>query len=102
MPEAICPVRAGDTFPEFELPAVHRDGNVTLCHYLGRGPELLGLFRGVYCAFCRRAVASLGRLSAGLALLGIQTLGVVATPTHHAVCTSSIIASLSHWALIQQ
>jgi peroxiredoxin len=84
VPEANSPVRAGDTAPEFELPAVHRDGNVVLRDYLGRGPVLLGLFRGVYCAFCRRAVAGLGRHSANLAPLGVQTLGVVATPTHHA------------------
>ena len=84
MPEANSPVRAGDTAPEFELPAVHRDGNVALSDYLGGGPVLLGLFRGLYCAFCRRAVAGLGRHSANLAPLGIQTLGVVATPTHHA------------------
>jgi len=41
-------------------------------------------FRGVYCAFCRRAVAGLARLSVNLAPLGIQTLGVVATPADHA------------------
>jgi len=82
--EVTSQVRAGHTAPEFELPAVHRDGYVALRDYLGRSPVLLGLFRGVYCAFCRRAVAGLGRLSAKLAPLGIQTLGVVATPTHHA------------------
>ena len=45
---------------------------------------VLGLFRGLYCAFCRHAVANLGRVSTNLAQLGIQTLGVVATPTPHA------------------
>ena len=84
MSDANSLVRPGDTAPEFELPAVHREGNVALCDYLGRGPVLLGLVRGVYCAFCRRAVAGLGRHSANLAPFGIQTLGVVATPTDHA------------------
>ena len=77
-------VRAGDSAPEFVLPAADRDGDVALRDHLGRSPVLLGLFRGVYCAFCRRAVASLGRLSTSLAPLGVQTLGVVATPTQHA------------------
>jgi peroxiredoxin len=77
-------VRVGDSAPEFVLPAADRDGNVALRDYLGRSAVFLGLFRGLYCAFCRRAVAGLGRLSPNLAPLGIQTLGVVATPTHHA------------------
>ena len=84
MPDAHALVRAGSRAPEFELPAADRDGSVALRDYLGRGPVLLGLFRGVYCAFCRRAIASLGRHSTNLAPLGIQTLGVVASPAPHA------------------
>jgi len=79
VPDAHSSVRAGDSAPEFELPAADRDGNVALRDYLGHNPVLLGLFRGMYCAFCRRAIAGLGRHSANLAPLGIQTLGVVAT-----------------------
>ena len=55
-------VRAGDAAPEFELPWADRDGSVALRDYLGRSPVFLALFRGLYCAVCRRAVASLGRL----------------------------------------
>jgi peroxiredoxin len=84
VPDAPTLVRAGDTAPEFVLPAVDGDGNVALRDYLGRSPVFLGLFRGLYCAFCRRAVAELGRLSTKLATLGIETLGIVATPTDHA------------------
>ena len=76
--------RPGDGAPGFVLPAADRDGNVALSDFLSRGPVFLGLFRGLYCAFCRRALASLARVSAKLAPLGIQTLGVVASPTHHA------------------
>ena len=79
-----CVVRAGDAAPEFELPWADRDGSVALRDYLGRSPVFLALFRGLYCAFCRRAVASLGRLGAPLTSLGVQTLGVVATPASHA------------------
>lgn len=83
MPDAHSLIRAGDSAPEFVLPAADRDGNVALRDYLDRSPVFLGLFRGLYCAFCRRAVAGLGRVSATLAPLGIQTLGVVASSTHH-------------------
>ena len=84
MPEAHSSLRAGDSAPEFELPAADRDGNIALRDYLAHSPVLLGLFRGMYCAFCRRAIAGLGRHSANLAPLGIQTLGVVATPADRA------------------
>ena len=84
VPDPPTLVRVGDRAPEFVLPAVDGDGNLALRDYLGRSPVFLGLFRGLYCAFCRRAVAGLGRLSAKLVTLGIHTLGVVATPTDHA------------------
>jgi len=84
VPDANSTVRVGDNAPEFDLPAADRDGSVALRDYLGRSPVFLGLFRGVYCAFRRRAVAGLARLSVNLAPLGIQTLGVVATPADHA------------------
>lgn len=77
-------IKPGDRAPEFVLPAADRDGNVALRDYLDRGPVFLGLFRGVYCAFCRRAMAGLGQVSIKLVPLGIQTLGVVASPTQHA------------------
>ena len=51
MPDAHSSVRAGDSAPEFELPAADRDGNIALRDYLGHSPVLLGLFRGMYCAF---------------------------------------------------
>jgi peroxiredoxin len=84
LPDEPSRIRPGDKAPEFVLPAADRDGDVSLGDYLGRGPVFLGLFRGLYCAFCRRAIAGLGQLGSHLAPLGLQTLGVVATPTHHA------------------
>ena len=44
-PERRPPVRGGDTAPDFELPAVNRDGIVSLAAYRGRSPVLIGLFR---------------------------------------------------------
>ena len=84
-------VRAGDIAPEFVLPAADRDGDVALRDDLGRSQDFLGLFPGFYCVFCRRAVAGLGRLNTKLVPLGIQTLGVVATPARHARASNIIL-----------
>jgi peroxiredoxin len=84
LPDEHSCIRAGDRAPEFVLPAADRDGDVSLRDCLDRSPVFLGLFRGLYCAFCRRSIASLARLGTQLGPLGMQTFGVVATPTHHA------------------
>ena len=44
----------GDPAPDFALPAVNRDDQVSLDDYRGRSPVLVGLFRGLHCPFCRR------------------------------------------------
>ena len=43
-------VQPGERAPEFTLPAVHRDGTVSLADYRGRSPLLLAFFRSIYCA----------------------------------------------------
>jgi len=78
------PLGPGDPAPEFTLPTVHRDGTVSLADYRDRTALLLALFRGVYCVFCRRAIAQLGTTAARLARDGVETLGVVATPVERA------------------
>ena len=42
------PPRLGDPAPNFALPAVNREGKVSLDDYRGRSPLLLGLFRGLH------------------------------------------------------
>lgn len=42
------PLRPGDSAPHFTLPAVNRDGKVSLDDYRGRSPVLVGLFRGLH------------------------------------------------------
>ena len=54
------PLAPGEPAPDFTLPAVGRDGTVSLDDYRGRSPVLLAMFRGLYCPFCRRAIAQLG------------------------------------------
>jgi peroxiredoxin len=41
-------LQRGDPAPSFALPAVNRDGTVSLDDYRGRSPVLVGLFRGLH------------------------------------------------------
>ena len=45
---ATIPLRPGDPAPQFALPAVSREGQVTLDDYRGRSPVLIALFRGLH------------------------------------------------------
>lgn len=46
--ESRPPLQPGEPAPEFTLPAVDREGTVSLGDYRGRSPVLLALFRGLY------------------------------------------------------
>jgi hypothetical protein len=52
--------------------------------YRGKRPLLLAIFRGVYCPFCRRAIAEFGAASDRLRAAGVETLAVVATNVDNA------------------
>ena len=54
------PLQPGDPAPDFVLPAVDRDGTVSLADYRGKTPVLLAPMRGLYCAFCRRHIVQMG------------------------------------------
>ncbi|MEJ2173651.1 MAG: peroxiredoxin-like family protein [bacterium] len=77
-------LRPGDSAPQFVLPAVNREGEVSLDDYRGRSPVLVGLFRGLHCPFCRRQVVQLGTLHGKLKALGVETVAVVNTPLERA------------------
>jgi peroxiredoxin len=77
-------LKSGDPAPGFVLPAVNREGVVSLDDYRGRSPVLVGLFRGLHCPFCRRQVVQLGTTQAKLKALGVETVGVVNTPLDRA------------------
>jgi peroxiredoxin len=84
-PFALPPsLRPGEPAPDFTLPAIHQEGSVSLADYRGRAPLLLALFRGLYCPFCRRAIAQLGMTREKLRGLGVETLAVVATEAERA------------------
>jgi peroxiredoxin len=78
------PLQPGDQAPSFALPAVNRDGLVALQDYLGKSPVLVGLYRGLYCPFCRRQIAQLAITRDKLAREGVETVAVVNTPMERA------------------
>jgi len=78
------PMQPGEKAPDFSLPAVHRAGSVSLSDYRGKAPVLLAIFRGLFCPFCRRAIAQLGAVSEKLRQAGVEPLAVVATDLDNA------------------
>jgi peroxiredoxin len=78
------PISPGERAPNFVLPAVDGNGTVSLADYEARNPVFLALFVGLWCPFCRRAIAQLGATERALEGLGVETLGVVATPPENA------------------
>jgi peroxiredoxin len=81
---ASMPVGPGEPAPSFSLPAVNREGQVSLDDYRGRSPVLIGLFRGLHCPFCRRQLVQLGTTQDKLKALGVETMAVVNTPLERA------------------
>src|SRR4030081_1909048 len=79
-----APVQPGDLAPEFTVPAVDRDGGVSLADYRGRSPLSLALFIGPWCPFCRRAIAQMGTTEGKLKAVGVETLGIVASRPENA------------------
>jgi peroxiredoxin len=78
------PVQSGDRAPDFVVPAVHDDRTISLGDYVGKSPLLLGLFRGMYCPFCRRALAQMASASDRLKSLGVESLAIVGTDVDNA------------------
>ena len=74
----------GKPAPDFTLPAVHREGEISLADYRGRSHLLLAIFVGLYCPFCRRNIAQLGGTQEKLRERGVETLAVVATELDNA------------------
>ncbi|HLE42972.1 MAG TPA: redoxin domain-containing protein, partial [Methylomirabilota bacterium] len=73
------PIQPGDRAPGFSLPAINREGTVSLDEYRGKQPVLVGLFRGLSCPFCRRHLVQLSATQDKLKPAGVETVGVVNT-----------------------
>ena len=82
--ESRPPVAPGEPAPDFLLPAVDGRGQVSLADYRGKSALFLALFNGLWCPFCRRAIAQLATIEGALKASGIETLGIVATPAENA------------------
>jgi peroxiredoxin len=82
--ESRSPVAPGQPAPDFKLPAIDGAGTVSLADYRGRRPLFLSLLVGLWCPFCRRALAHMGTMEGRLKDLGVETLGVVATTPDNA------------------
>jgi peroxiredoxin len=78
------PIQPGEQAPDFAVPAVHEDRIISLADYRGKTPLLLGLFRGLYCPFCRRALAQMASSSDRLKSLGVDSLAIVGTDLDNA------------------
>ena len=78
------PLGIGASAPDVTLAMVETERPVSLADYRGKRPLLLGLYRGLYCPFCRRAVATLGLAGDRLRPLGIDTLAVIGTTLDNA------------------
>ena len=78
------PIECGERAPALALPAVNREGTVSLAGFRGRRGVMIGFFRGLHCPFCRRQIAQLGAAQPVLAGLGVETLAVVNTPLERA------------------
>ena len=77
-------VQPGQPAPDFVVPAVQDDRLISLRDYRGRTPLLLGLFPGLYCPFCRRALTQMAAVAQTLKPLGVESLAVVGTELENA------------------
>ena len=84
MSSSVHPLQAGDRAPDFELPAVNREGKVSLADYRGKSPVFVVLVRGLHCAFCRSHLAKLSATQEKLAREGVATVAVVNTQPERA------------------
>jgi peroxiredoxin len=84
MSASVHPLQPGDRAPDFELPAVNREGKVSLADYRGKSPLLVVLVRGLHCSFCRHHLARLSATQEKLAREGVATLAVVNTQPERA------------------
>lgn len=80
----MVPLQPGDRAPNVVLDAITREGKIAIDDFRGQKPVLVGLFRGLHCAFCRRHIAAQAQLDPELRAAGVESLTVVNTPIERA------------------
>jgi peroxiredoxin len=80
----VGPLQPGERAPNVVLDAITREGKIAIDDFRGQKPVLVGLFRGLHCAFCRRHIAALAQLDPALREQGVESLTVVNTPIERA------------------
>lgn len=78
------PIQPGEPAPDFTLPAINREGSISLAEYRGRSPLFLALFIGLWCPFCRRSIAQMGTIDGRIRAAGVESLGIVASAPENA------------------
>jgi peroxiredoxin len=78
------PVAPGDAAPGFSLPAIDGGSPISLDDYRGRTPVFLALHIGLWCPFCRRHIAQMSAAEGMLKGMGVESIGIVATPVENA------------------
>ena len=78
------PVAPGEPAPHFTLPAVDGSRTISLADYRGKSHVFLALFVGLWCPFCRRAIAQMAATEGTLKAAGVETLAIVATTPENA------------------
>ncbi len=84
MAESHAPVAPGEPAPDFTLAALDGKDSISLSAYRGRSSVFLALMRGLWCPFCRRAIAQMASTDTKLKALGVESVGVVATTPENA------------------
>ncbi|MGO4676329.1 peroxiredoxin-like family protein [Bosea sp. 2YAB26] len=80
----MVPLQPGDRAPNVVLDAITREGKIAIDDFRGQKPVLVGLYRGLHCAFCRRHIAAQAQLDPALRAAGVESLTVVNTPIERA------------------
>ena len=111
MNELRPPIKPGEWALDFALSRADQEGTVSVADYRGRSPLLLSFFRGLYCAFCRRAIWRRHLTNNKLRALDVETLGVVATtpenarryfryrPAHSVLAADPVLTTLRAYGL---
>jgi peroxiredoxin len=77
-------LQPGDAAPSITLDVINGNGRIAIEEFRGHKPLLIGMFRGLYCPFCRRHLAAQAQIDKQLREKGVECISVVNTPMERA------------------